>query len=73
MNANGNPVGSLYVPYSLRVGNVPNHKFNNMYEMDFVLSKQTSASSYNTLVYGDIDQLAEYIKKHSLAVSTSLV
>ena len=44
-----------------------------MYEMDFVLSKQTSASSYNTLVYGDIDQLAEYIQKHSLAVSTSLV
>ena len=73
LNTNGNPVGNLFVPYSLRVENIPNPKFNNMFEMDYVLSKQTSAPVYDTLVYGKIDKLAEYIQTHALSISTSLV
>ena len=73
LNSNGNPVGNLFVPYALRVESIPNHKFNGMFEMDYVLSKETSSTVYDTLIYGKSAGLSDYMLKHSLTISTSLI
>lgn len=62
----GNVINNVLVPYSLRVEDIPNNKFNNMYEVDYVLSKKTGTKNYINIEYGNPNLLASYLEKHSI-------
>lgn len=63
----GNVINNALVPYSLRVEDIPNSKFNNMYEVDYVLSKKTGTKTYINIEYGNPDFLTSYLEKYSIS------
>ena len=64
---NGNIINNILIPYSLRVEGIPNSKFGNMYEVNYVLSKKTGTKSYINIEYGNPDFLTSYLEKHSIS------
>lgn len=64
---NGNIINNILIPYSLRVEGIPNSKFGNMYEVDYVLSKKTGTKNYINIEYGNPDFLTSYLEKHSIS------
>lgn len=61
----GKKVSECLVPYSFRVENVANGKFNNMFSVDFVFSKKTGTKKYSEITFQNnmrIDDLPEVIK-----------
>ena len=64
---NGNIINNILIPYSLRVEGIPNSKFNNMYEVDYVLSKKTGTKNYINIEYGNPDFLTSYLEKYSIS------
>lgn len=66
LDDNGNKINGIMIPYSLRVEEIRNKNFNNIYEVDFVLSKSTHEKEYTYLEYGDKSKLSNYIKENNL-------
>ena len=66
INASGQTVNNVLIPYSLRVEDINSNKYNNIYEIDFVLSKETGKKEYSFMEYGDIHKLSQYLKSHSI-------
>lgn len=64
---NGNIINNILIPYSLRVEGIPNSKFGNMYEVNYVLSKKTGTKNYINIEYGNPDFLTSYLEKHSIS------
>ena len=64
---NGNIINNILIPYSLRVEGIPNSKFGNMYEVNYVLSKKTGTKTYINIEYGNPDFLTSYLEKHSIS------
>ena len=60
---NGNIINNILIPYSLRVEGIPNSKFGNMYEVNYVLSKKTGTKTYINIEYGNPDFLTSYLEK----------
>lgn len=57
---------NILVPYSLRVEDVPTSRFDKIYEVDYVLSKETGSKEYNTIEFGNQFILDEYLEKHNI-------
>jgi hypothetical protein len=64
---NGNIINNILIPYSLRVEGIPNSKFGNMYEVNYVLSKKTGTKTYINIEYGNPNLLTSYLEKHSIS------
>ena len=64
---NGNIINNILIPYSLRVEGIPNSKFGNMYEVNYVLSKKTGTKTYINIEYGNPDFLTSYLEKYSIS------
>jgi len=64
---NGNIINNILIPYSLRVEGIPNSKFGNMYEVNYVLSKKTGTKNYINIEYGNPNLLTSYLEKHSIS------
>ena len=64
---NGNIINNILIPYSLRVEGIPNSKFGNMYEVNYVLSKKTGTKNYINIEYGNPDFLTSYLEKYSIS------
>jgi len=64
---NGNMINNILIPYSLRVEGIPNSKFGNMYEVNYVLSKKTGTKNYINIEYGNPNLLTSYLEKHSIS------
>lgn len=47
----GKLVDDCLVPYSFRIEEISNEKFGNLYEVDFIFSKDTNQKSYDTITY----------------------
>lgn len=62
----GNPVNGCYVPYSLRIEDIPKERYRKAYSIDFVLSKDTHASYCDKIEYGDSNDLADYLNDYGL-------
>ena len=56
---NGNVLNSCMVPYSFRVEEIDNSKFDNLYEVTHILKKNTGQKKYNILTFGNKDTLSE--------------
>lgn len=54
------------IPFSLRVEDVPTSRFNKIYEVDYVLSKEAGSKEYNTIEFGNQFMLDEYLEKHNI-------
>ena len=67
INKSGKIISPILIPYSLRVEDIPNNKFSNMYEVDYVLSKETGTKHYMNIEYGNPDFLTSYLEKHSIS------
>ena len=63
---NGYPVNDILIPYSLRVEEIDNKRFKDIYEVDFVLSKQTGVKEYYNIEYGDSKRLEQYISDNNI-------
>lgn len=48
----GNLKGSCMIPYSFRIQEIENSKFNNLYEVTHILKKKTGERKYSTLTFG---------------------
>lgn len=62
----GNKLNDCLVPYSFRVESINNNKFENMYSVDFIFSKNTGDKKYNIILFQDkkeIRNLPDQIKK----------
>lgn len=64
---NGNIINNILIPYSLRVEGIPNSKFGNMYEVNYVLSKKTGTKNYINIEYGNPNLLTSYLEKYSIS------
>lgn len=62
----GNIMTGDYVPCSLRVENISNDKFIEMYSVDYVFIKNTHDKVYSNMLFGKKDHLSEYIKNHDM-------
>jgi len=58
---------NILFPCSLRVEDIPNSKFNNMYEVNYVLSKKTGTKNYINIEYGNPNLLTSYLEKYSIS------
>ena len=47
----GKIIDDCLVPYSFRIEDIKNDKFGDLYEVDFIFSKQTNEAKYNKLEY----------------------
>lgn len=45
------------VPYSFRVEEIENNKFNQLYDVTHIFKKKTWEKKYNVLTYGDIEDV----------------
>lgn len=45
------------VPYSFRVEEIENNKFNKLYDVTHIFKKKTGENKYNVLTYGDIEDV----------------
>ena len=66
LNANGLPKSDILYPYSLRIESIANNKYNNIYEVDYVLSKKTGSKEYTAVEFGNSDLLNEYMKENGI-------
>lgn len=62
----GKIINDVLIPYSLRIENIANNKFNQMFEVDYVLSKPTGAKQYSTIEFGDKMKLEQYLKDKNI-------
>ena len=63
---NGNKTSDVLIPYSLRVENIANSKYNKIYEIDYVLSKCNGSKSYTKIEFGEVSQLQQYLTDKNL-------
>lgn len=66
LDDNDEPINEILVPYSLRIEEIDNSKFNNIYEVDYVLSKVTNTKEYTNIEYGNKNNLEKYFKENNL-------
>ncbi len=66
LNINGKPIGETLIPYSLRIEDISNNNFDEMYEVDYVLSKKTGTKEYNTVEFGNKELLKDYLKDNGI-------
>jgi len=57
---------NILIPYSLRVEEIANDKYHEIYEVDYILSKRNENHSYSTLEYGNKEKLKDYIKVNKI-------
>jgi hypothetical protein len=55
----GKLIDDCLVPYSFRIEEINNTKFGELYEVDFIFSKNTNESLYGTLSYKGNKELEE--------------
>ena len=67
----GNPINDILCPYSLRVENIPNKKFKDVFAVDFVLSKKSSDEVYTDVVFGNRELLSKYLADNNIAYPIS--
>lgn len=53
----GNKFNDCLVPYSFRIEEIKNDKFGDLFEVDFIFSKNTNSNKYTELTYGNIENL----------------
>lgn len=63
---NGNIMTGEYVPCSLRVENISNDKFVEMFSVDYVFIKNSQDKVYSEMIYGKKDEITEYIMNHGM-------
>jgi hypothetical protein len=63
----GNAIGNVLVPYSLRVEEIDNSRFDKIYEVDYVLSKKTGVREYNHIEYGELQNLKHYLSEYNIS------
>lgn len=56
-NNEGTIINSCMVPYSFRVEEIDNSRFNNLYEVTHILRKSTGQKKYSVLTFGNKDTL----------------
>lgn len=61
MDENGNKVSNIFIPYSLRVEEIANNRYSELYQVDYVLSKPIGAKTYTQIEYGDEESLYDYL------------
>lgn len=66
-DSKGKLINNILIPYSLRVEGIPNSKFGNMYEVNYVLSKKTGTKTYINIEYGNPNLLTSYLEKYSIS------
>lgn len=66
LDNNGNQIKNIFIPYSLRVEEIANNRYNELYEVDYVLSKRTNERGYSQVEYGDSDYLMQYFDEHGI-------
>lgn len=62
----GYPINEILNPFSLRIEEIANSRFDEMYEVDFVLSKKTGTKEYDTIEFGNKELLNDYIKDNDI-------
>ena len=55
----GNVIGSHKIPYSFRIEEIKNSKFNALFEVTHILKKSTFSKKYNILTFGDKEKIKE--------------
>ena len=70
---NGNIMEGDYVPCSLRVENISGDKFFDMFSVDYVFIKDTQDKQYSEMIYGDKEQIKEYIKNNAMTDVSELI
>lgn len=72
-NDNGDVLNNVLIPYSLRVEEIANSKFNEIYEVDFVLSKETGMKEYNCIEFGNKTELKQYLLQNGIENNFKIV
>ncbi len=66
LNDNGEPINDILIPYSLRIEEVANNRFNEIFEVDYVLSKDTNSKTYDTIEFGNRKLLQFYLFNNNI-------
>lgn len=56
----GNIIGNHKIPYSFRIEEIENRRFNNLYEVTHILKKTTFSKKYNILTFGNKEKIKDY-------------
>ncbi len=68
----GNRISEILVPYSLRIEEIANTRFTDIFEVDYVLSKKYNEHDYNTVEFGDDRFLLDYLEVCDLIMDSKL-
>jgi len=63
INKNGELVSSYLIPYSLRVENIANNKFGNMFEIEYTFVKENGQKKYAEISYKGKKKISEFPDK----------
>lgn len=61
LDDDGNKINDIFVPYSLRVEEIANNRYKDVYQVDYVLSKETGTKLFSQIEYGDANELSNYL------------
>lgn len=66
----GNVISDRWVPYSFRVENIDNKKYDKLYEVLWIFSKDSNNLKYDKLSFGNIDKIDEIPDAIKTKIST---
>lgn len=72
-DASGKIKSSAKVPYSFRVEEIDNSKFNGLYAVTHIFEKKTGEKKYSTMKFGDVKTIAELPEEIKNKIDLSLI
>lgn len=66
LNDNGVKTSDILIPYSLRVEEIANNRYKEIYEVDYVLSKPSDEKTYTNVEFGDSALLHQYMVENAI-------
>ena len=66
LDNNDNRVSDILIPYTLRIEEISNERFNEIYSVDYVLSKSNGHREYSQIEFGNKEKLLDYFNEHNI-------